>query len=326
MRGKVFSILITAVIILPLFFLLSVTESEAVGAPVVTLRFVEGEEEQVADVRPGEHGTVVFPGTIEVRLPAGSSVQNVLVELTGSTGMNWPTSMNPTEVWVIPGTVETFTATIAVPPETSYYVQDTVTVSGTATPDPGATTYNVEPITGTIRIEQFYKFSLSSDKPSEEACVDSIVYLQLIIHNQGNGRDTFSISLQNQQELDDKDINVILGTTTIEVDEKSRRTVSISATPLNPKSIGTHEVIFEVKSDQQESIEGTAFPQTYAITLKVTEAVNGNGDYNFNNTIDDSDRPSEKDVETSPGFEGIILVSGIAIAIMISILRRKRLT
>jgi hypothetical protein len=79
-----------------------------VGAPAVTIKFLEGEEEQVADVRSGEHGTVQFPGTVEASLPAGSKFQDVVVNLRGYTGEGWTVEVNPSSVQVDPDGTATF--------------------------------------------------------------------------------------------------------------------------------------------------------------------------------------------------------------------------
>jgi hypothetical protein len=79
--------------------------------------------------------------------------------------MNFPIAINPPMVQLDPGGQAAFSVTVSVPPETSYYVQDSLTIAGVARSFPGAGAYNVPPITGTIRIAQCYKFSLACSKP-----------------------------------------------------------------------------------------------------------------------------------------------------------------
>jgi hypothetical protein len=253
------------------FINLGTDSAEAIGSPVVTIKFLEGEEQQIADVRPGEHGTVQFPGTCEARIPAGSNIQDVVVSLTGSTGMNWPVSINPPQIQVDPGGTATFSITVSVPPETSYYIQDTLTIGGTARAFPGAGAYNVQPITGSIRIAQFYKFSLECDKPYKQVNPTEQLAFNLRVWNYGNGRDTFTLYIPQLSKLAGDGWNIQLGTYTVEVDEKSQKTVQVSInTPVkfNHWINDVTTIELEVQSEQQATLEGTAFSKTYPLAVR----------------------------------------------------------
>jgi len=253
------------------FINLGSENAEAVGQPVVTIKFLEGEEEQIADVRPGEHGTVFFPGTIEARIPAGSNIQDVVVSLQGNTGLNWPVSINPPTIQVDAGGSATFSVTVSVPPETSYYVQDILTVSGTARSFPGTVSYNVAAITGSIRIAQFYKFSLECDKPYKQVNPTEQLAFNMRIWNYGNGRDTFTVYIPKLAKLAGDGWNIQLGTYTVEVDEKSQRTVQVTInTPVKfnhwINEVTTIEL--EVQSEQQATLEGTAYTKIYPLAVR----------------------------------------------------------
>ncbi|UCH89030.1 MAG: hypothetical protein JSV49_12495 [Thermoplasmata archaeon] len=271
---KSLHIMVLTLMMLTCFFTMvdySSENAEAIGQPVVTIRFHEGEEEQIADVRPGEHGTVTFPGTVEARIPAGSNIQDVVVSLVGSTGMNWPIAINPPKVQLDPGGQAAFSVTVSVPPETSYYIQDSLTISGTAQSFPGAGAYRVDPITGTIRIAQFYKFSLECDKPYRQVSPTDQVAFNLRVWNYGNGRDTFTLFIPKLTTLAKDGWNIQLGTYTVEVEEKNQKTVQITInTPVkfNAWINDVTNIEIEVKSEQQEVLEGTAFPKTFPLAVR----------------------------------------------------------
>jgi uncharacterized membrane protein len=307
MSGRSIFIFMLMVILSGTFLNSAIVSVEAVGEPDVTLRFHEGEEEQVADVRPGEHGTVTFPGIVTVTNPAGSTVQDVIVKLNGSTTLNWPVTIKPDTINVEPGGEETFSVTVSVPPETSYYIMDTLTVSGTAEPIPGAGEYNIDPITGSIRIAQFYKFSLECDEPSKEVGLGEECQFQLKIWNYGNGRDSFVVSIPGLNRLNEEGFIVTMGTYTIDVEEKSQNIITVSVkAPTGKSSLGLETIEIEVRSEQQEILEGTAFPKTYPLSVKV---------------VDNNGGTDDKGGGGLPSFEGSLAV--IALLLIIIISKRK---
>jgi hypothetical protein len=326
MRGRI-NQLILILIIFGLFLQLASYKVEAVGAPVVTIKFDEGEEEQIADVRPGEHGTVVFTGTVEARIPAGSNVQDVIVNLEGSVDVGWSVTLNPDVVQVDPGGEAHFQATVQVPPETSYYIQATLTVSGTAQSYPGAGTYNVQGTTGTIRIEQFYKFSLSCEQPVAETKIGTRATYELKIHNEGNGRDTFSINVVNDNELYKRGITTSLSSKMIDINEKEIQKINIRAEVDNNKqNIGTHTISVEVYSDQQKEVEGTTFSQRYDLSLKVVEYLSTrNGETDSDYLQDNVETPEEeKSAELLSGFEAIYVFISIGLVVLVLLVNKSQ--
>jgi hypothetical protein len=246
-------------------------DAEALGQPIVTVRFHEGESEQIANVRPGEHGTVIFPGTVEARIPAGSNTQDVVVYLSGSTTNTWPVVVNPPTIQVDPGGEAPFQVTVAVPPETSYYVEDQLTITGTATTFPLGLNYNIQGTTGTIRIQQFYKFALSCDKPYREIAPTEQTVFNIKIWNYGNGRDTFNINIPNYNTLVSNGWNIQLERYTIYVMEKTPETVKVtiqSPVKFNHWINEVTQVKVDVVSKQQLELEATSFTETYPLAIR----------------------------------------------------------
>jgi hypothetical protein len=352
MRGifKIQTILI--LFCLPIAFPLLSINSEAIGAPVVVIAFEEGEEEQIADVRPGEHGTVLFPGTVTGQLPAGSSFQDIIVDLVGSTDLDWSVTINPSQIQLNPGNVEKFTAQVTAPPGTSSSIVETLTVSGRARAFPGTLTVSIAPITGTIRIEQYYQFSLSSNEPICNSTIGEKVELNLDIYNSGNGEDTFSINVVNLHELSSKNIIITLSSTTHTIQNKQTGNVLINAEiPNNRNCIGIHYITLEVKSQEQEEIEGQAFPKTFNLCLRISDidtfddnSIDDSNDNifeepgdpsldDFNDDAIDNYNPyyqegpvsnSESTSESMPGFEGIYTILIITLVVIILSINKKR--
>jgi hypothetical protein len=273
MHKGLYILVLSLMMTLSFFSLISFAsdEAEAIGAPVITIRFQEGMEEQIADVRPGEHGIVTFPGFVEARIPAGSAVQDIVVDMTATTTLNWPAPVNPSQVQLSPGDQAPFSVVVSVPPETSYYVQDTLTVSGRGRAFPGTLSVQVNPVQGIIRIDQFYKFSIECDKAYQQVNPTDQLVFSIRIWNYGNGRDTFTIDLPNSNKLARDGWNIQLGTYTLEVDEKSAREITVSVnTPIkfNHWINEVEHIVIEVKSEQQEIIEGQAFPKTYPLAVR----------------------------------------------------------
>jgi hypothetical protein len=268
--GGLFRIVIL-ILILPLFFCLVNSENvSAVGPPVVILRFLQGEETQFVDVRPGENPAVVFPGTVEVELKAGSAVQDVVVDLFGNSSQGWQVNIKPEQVHVSPGDTAVFQVHVKVPSETSMYLADVITISGLASPYPGSGSYEVSPITGTININQFFKFNLECNKPHVKTKLDKKVSTNININNYGNGIDRYSVRIANLNELERDDIIATLSISRFEVDEKSSGTVFVYVETADDRNcIGKHKVEVEVYSLLEEKEKGTAFVKTYVLEVEV---------------------------------------------------------
>jgi hypothetical protein len=187
---------------------------------------------------------------VEVAWSPGSSIQDVIVSLRGSTGQGWPVSINPDVVQVNPGSEAYFTATVTLPTECSTYVQDALEISGVSRNYPGVAAYNVPPITGSIQVAQYCQFELHSPEPNICTKSDSKVIYNVNINNHGNGRDTFIVKINNLAELDNKDIDVTLSIKTAEVDEKSNYSFEVKVdVPSGGKASGKNTIEVIVASE-----------------------------------------------------------------------------
>jgi len=248
-----------------------VPDTEAVGDPEVTIKFLEGEDKQAADVRPGEHGTVVFPGVVEARIPMGSSVQDIMVVLIGFTGEGWAVTINPESIQIDPGGTALFKAIVTVPSETSSDVIDTLTVEGTATAYPSSSSSNVPPVYGTILVEQYFKFGLSCKEPVRDLGYDEQQDFDLVISNLGNGMDQYTIEIENSEKLLSKDISATPLIKTITVKENSITTVKINVDiGHSSDSVGKNDIEVVVFSEKEMRERGRAFSKVYPLQIVVT--------------------------------------------------------
>ncbi len=271
MKGKVIqSIFIILILLIGLFQILP-NNSIAVGNPVVHLQFNEGEEVQQANVRPGESGEVSFHGTVSADIPAGGAVQDVQVYLRAATNQGWPTTITPAVIMLQLGTEEApFIATVKVPIETSYGTESIIIIDGTAETFPGSSTSEVPPLAGTIKIAQYYRFALDCDAPTLKTTSGSDVTFELIIRNEGNGRDRFSIEVNNLDELTRKGFEIELSRSMIEIPEKGEQTVEITIkVPDGSKGVGKNNIELKVCSELEPL--GQRIYQRYTLTLKVSE-------------------------------------------------------
>lgn len=271
MSGKVIrSIFIILILLIGLFQIIP-NNSIAIGDPVVNLRFIEGEEVQSANVRPGESGEVSFHGTVSADIPAGGAIQDVIVHLRAATDQGWPTTITPATLALQPGTEEApFVATVKVPIETSYGTNGVIIIDGTAETFPGSSTSEIQPITGSILINQYFRFQLDCDRPTLKATSGSDVIFELIIRNEGNGRDRFSLEVNNLDELTRDDFEIELSRSTIEIPEKGEQIVEVTIkVPEGSKGVGKNNIEMKVSSEMEPL--GERMYQRYTLTLEVSE-------------------------------------------------------
>ncbi len=325
--------LCSAIIILSALILIFIPNNiVAVGPPVVNLEFDEGEEIQEVDVRPGESGLVTFPGTVSADLAAGGSVQDVVVELYGSTDQGWPVTISPAQMVLQPGTEEVpFAATVSVTPETSSYVTGILTIGGTAMAFPGALRYAIQSIEGTILIEQYYRFSVGCDRPYQDCSPDSEVCYNFSIYNEGNGNDSYEIQVTNLEYLTQNSFSVALESSTIAIPEKNNDQISILVrTPTGKNSYGAYDIELQVKSVLEEQNEGHTTPQVFDLTVRLKSETSTDGSSPGDGNGDDGEIfdlvNSEGEINFGFDLGIIIVIAAVTILIIIVVVNRRKRT
>jgi hypothetical protein len=144
---------------------------------------------------------------------------------------------------------------------TGRWVLQTSGLSGTANPSQGAV--------GRVEIAQFCAFTMKSPKTFIETSLNEEKVFVLIIQNKGNGNDIFVVEIDNSEELLDKDIEVLLSRTQVEISENpAEEIVRISVkVPSNADAIGSHEIIIKVSSNLEEFQNEPAQYFTFGIRI-----------------------------------------------------------
>ncbi len=247
-------------------------EAEAILPPSVEIKWADGQQVQEADVKPGESGLVTFSGTISADLSAGGTFQDVKVELTGSTDQAWPVTVTPVVSMLDTNTEERpISVTVAVTAESSYYTSGQLTLTGYATAFPGTLRYPIPAVTATIKIEQYYRFSVGCSKPYMEVAPSERLVFNLQIMNEGNARDKYQIEIKNLEKLSKDSWTVTLSRNQIEIPEKNEETIPIPVgTPIkfNLWINDVQNIEIVVKSVQEELNEGFTLPQSFPLTVR----------------------------------------------------------
>lgn len=225
------------------------------------------EPARTANVAPGESGLVEFNLTVTVDKPMGTTL---VVELVAEDTWN-SAVVSPTSLQFQSNGVQTAKVIARAPPRTSATEVGNVRVTGTWTMTPSGLTGQAEPtdgVVGRIDIAQYYSFSLYSKTSEKEGTPDSEVVYELIIRNDGNGRDTFSFNVQNINDLKAKDFKVKLSQVQADIEEYENFSLKIVVkVPGGMGNIGEHDVKLEVSSVAGELRGATA--QTFTFKLIV---------------------------------------------------------
>jgi hypothetical protein len=261
-----------------------------------TVNIALTEQSKTAHVGPGDNGTVSFSGIISVTM---NQATRVVVSLTAED--TWGSSVvEPASLLFTANGEKPFSVSVKVPPGTSFTNTGTVTVTGRWTMYPGGLSGPANPqqgAQGRIDIAQYFKFSLDSDQSYQEAKPGSKVRFDLIIINEGNWIDAFSIELIDDNELIRNGIDCELSNSNIEILEKSNETVCVNLeTGSGSTKMGTYKIQVKVWSNGGAN-EGLP-PQTFDFSLKLTN--NPKSDQNIYNP------DSEPYPESEPESDGVL--------------------
>jgi hypothetical protein len=245
---------IYAVLVLALFFLSILLISKPVcgapepisAGPEVTLRLLA--PEQYANIAPGEDGFVIFHG-----VASADNIGPYNIKVSLSSIDTWGNSHVEPCILDFSGNdrhEKTFKVTVPVPRYTSSAEAGSVEVFGDARLYPGMRVINCESVSGRIFIQQYNQFSISvlSDKYLRTTPGDEVEF-DLMIYNEGNGRNIFVINTANEKELTDKDFVVELSERQFEISEFSEKRIKISViTPSDLDKLGKQDIRIEITS------------------------------------------------------------------------------
>jgi len=236
------------------------------GEPTVNIALLE--QSTAADVGPGDTGECKFNGVVSVTM---NKATRVIVNLSAED--TWDSAVvSPPSIEFTRNGDKKFVVMVWAPLGANFTDTGLVTVFGNWTASPGNYSGKANPISGAagrIDIHQFFDFNLSSPKSYFEAKQGNMIALTLTIHNLGNFMDTFSIEILNDEELNKKNIEVILTQSLIEILQKpANESLCIKIRILNDAKTGEHDIKVQVTS--HKGIEEGVPAQIYIFTVKVT--------------------------------------------------------
>ncbi len=177
-------------------------EAEGQGTiiPVVSAAFDDSSKN--ADVTPGGSGNGIVKNTGTISCDSGSQTQ-VTVALTISAG-GWGAAITPSSMTFPAGTSsKPFSITVRAPPGTSHKVSQNVVVGGSWTGAEGLVG-DVDSTSMIVFIDQYFKLILESDNPLTEINPGDDLTFSMKIWNMGNDEDDFVIEITNQKSLSDE--------------------------------------------------------------------------------------------------------------------------
>ncbi len=221
MIGIMLSILVLTLIQIP-------EESEAATVlPIATIAL--DQPTQVADVSPGALGTVEFSGTVSCEMnSATSAIVSLTATDTWGTATVTPSAIQFTNT---DSSDKVFRVSVKAPLYTSRNTVGQVIVSGKVVMYPTTLVGTVSPregVIGRIDIEPYFKFQLRAIKKYQEIGPGQTVAYNLHIINQGNIRDTFQISIDNEDKLTEQGFVVTISERQVDIEELEEKKITIS--------------------------------------------------------------------------------------------------
>ncbi len=203
---------------------------------------------KTANVGPEDDGLVTFDGSVHVTKPPATEV---IVTLSADSDLVSATVSPVTLTFQTEGEQEFSVSARANSGESAETV-GTVVVTGTWRLTPGGFTGTAQPaegVTARVLIAQYYDFSLSTNTNKVETNGGDTVEFDLTIQNEGNGLDTFFIEVTNENDLNDKEFQVSVSESEVDIYEHQSSIIKIFVTTPENTGEGKHELIVQVTSD-----------------------------------------------------------------------------
>ncbi len=191
-----------------------------------------------------------FTGAVNVT--TGTTSPRTLNIIATVTPSEWGAQVSPTTENISDGETVRFNASVAVPPAALSNTRASLTISANFLAVPGVPGSKIEcGDTATISVAQYYRVDIDTTKPRISLNVGPTgVEASVIVHNLGNGRDTFTLSLEDPLYLNDVSLHTNLPRRiTLEADAETTMTFAINAT--GDAKPGTYDVAVVMASDVQ---------------------------------------------------------------------------
>jgi uncharacterized membrane protein len=195
------------------------------AGPVPTMSISLDPPQAEAEVTQSQGDTVEFKGTVEINQPVWMTSELIL---KGVVGTGWPVEVDPNGTEVTGPMTIHFTTTVEIPAATSSYLTGNVIISGSLK----APALSAVVTTGSaiVTIKQYYKLRIEASDPLIELERGQSGKIEVNIYNDGNGQDTFDLSLidmpdgiraslgQNQAIIHQDEYETIILDVTVEED------------------------------------------------------------------------------------------------------------
>jgi len=212
MRKGPFIAAIMLVMISLTFPLFGTGDVDGVGAPAITIKQANYNQSVDVEHDEGNDGIVQFSGTVSVEVPWSPSIQYLLVYLDATAGNgtgHWPISISPSSLTFSKQvTTQTFQVVVRVPPETTSTPLGQLIISGRWRYSPGTLGGSIEPVTAVIEVIGYFDNDLTAMDSYAECYRSDEVDYEVVLSNEGNAYDSYSLSIENSYELNKKGVYV----------------------------------------------------------------------------------------------------------------------
>ena len=213
-------------------------------------------DEEHADVGPGENGVVVFPGTVTVNaVGPGQSFQLIFVELSVN-AQGLECSVSPSSLTFQAsqtGTAQPFQAVIRVPNFTSCTEEYRVRVTGTATTEPGTQSYPLDPADGMVKVNQYCMAKVTPEVQERSIRGGGEEWIRVEVQNTGNGQDGFRFAVQGSNALEEKGITFEVDSEQTMVPEGSTAEMSMKISVSEKAPEGKIMIEFHIISSESKA-------------------------------------------------------------------------
>lgn len=199
--------------------------------------------QQEAEVTQSHMGEANFSGSVMVDQPAPLSSQ---VTISGSVTTGWPIEISPQSFQITGPTTVTFTVVVIVPPATNALLAGTMRVTASVKA-PMMSPVEVE-TSAVVTVGQYHKVRIEADDYTLEMDRGESKDVQLTIYNDGNGPDTFSISLVDVPS----GLTAVLGQIKMTIPPDEFQTLVLRVETKRGAEGGVHTLLIRVDCDQVE--------------------------------------------------------------------------
>jgi hypothetical protein len=240
-------------------------EAEAAPNPIPILSLSLFPSQLRATVTQSQLGAVTFSGNATVeKMPY---LERITVTLQAVVNTGWPVVISPQTMAFVQSGTQRFQVTVIVPPATSSLISGNVIVTGSAKATGLAPI--VSSASGVVTVSQYYKLRIEAEAPLREVKPGEITFNVVNVYNDGNGLDTFELSISNNKELVERQWTVLLSSTDVGVAQDEYVPVKITAQ--SPQKWTLYKKEIETITIEVTSAEGRTrnvlYTKTYPIFI-----------------------------------------------------------